>query len=235
MKNEVTCSNCGGANPAYKLNCNKCGSYLRDRVVNIDLWKTFGLIIVSPAEGFTLIRNSEHKNFLLFLFLMLSVKMFFNSALISFVYYSTPNVTARMALGFAVSAGIFLISTLLFALSLKYIAKMLKTETRFWDNVSVYIYSFFPYLVGLILLLPLEYIIYGEYLFSTNPSWFALNNSFAYLFAGLEAAAFLWQLFLLYCAIKVQTNSRLFSLLFGLVFIFITYLAYFVISKYLFM
>jgi Yip1 domain. len=235
MKNEIKCPGCNTVNPSHQLNCTNCNSYLRGRVVNIDLWKTFAVLTYSPREAFTLIRDSEHKNFLLMLFIFIVLKMFPNSIFLSLAYYIEPDIFKHFLLAFGVVAGAFLALNFLFAYMLKFIAKMNGIKIRFWDNISLFLYSFFPYLIGLIILLPLEYIVFGEYLFSRNPSWFVLNSSFAYLFIFLEASLLLWNGFLLFCAVKLQTNSKLFSVSFSLVFIFITYLTYFVVSKYLFM
>lgn len=235
MKNEIICRSCNTANAPHNLNCSNCKSYLRDRVVNIDLWHTFSLLTTTPSEGFKIIRNSEHKNFIILLFALAVFKLLHNTMFLSMFYTGEPNVTNHLLRNFLVVAGIFLVITIIFSISLKIIAGLFKIKIRFWDNLALFLYSFFPYGLAFVIFLPLEYVVFAEYMFSNNPSWFALNPPLAYLFTFLEGSCVLWSAFLLYCGVKTQTNSKLFSLVFSLVFIFITYLTYFVVSKYLFM
>jgi glucose-6-phosphate-specific signal transduction histidine kinase len=235
MKNEIICPICNTENPAYSLTCGNCKSYLRERVVNIDLWKTLATLTVSPSEGFISIRNSEHKNFIALIFFAAILKILHDTMFLSLFYYSEPEITKNLLTNLAIVGGIFLALTVVFSLSLKAIALIGRVKLRFKDNLAIFLYSFFPYIIGVIILLPLEYIIFGEYLVSRNPTWFRLSSSFAYMFTALEGAILLWNIFLLIVGIKTQTNSKLFSVCFGLVFIFITYFAYFITSKYLFM
>ena len=53
---------------------------------------------------------------------------------------------------------------------------------RFKDTFALIIYSQIPYLFGLIILFPLELVIFGDYLFSKNPSPFTIKGTLAYLF-----------------------------------------------------
>lgn len=235
MKNEIICTNCGSANAPHSLTCTNCNSYLRERVVNIDLWHTLGLLTVTPSIGFKLIRNSEHKNFIYLLFIIVAVKILQNTMFLSMFHYKEPVVTSFIIRNMAIVSGVFLVLAVAFSFALKISAQISKFKLRFWDNFAILMYSFFPYTLALIVFLPLEYIIFAEYLFSLNPSWFSVNPSLAYLFSFLELGCFLWSAFLLYCGIKTQTDSKLFSASLSLVFIFITYLTYFVLSKYLFM
>jgi hypothetical protein len=235
MKNEVLCKSCNAPNPAYRLNCSSCGSYLRDRAVNIDLWKTLALLLYSPSEGFKTIRNSEHKNFIVFLFVLIAMKLLQGSMFISLFHLPDPYLTKNLIRNYLIAGGLFFSIAVLFSFLLKVIAGWAKTSLRFWDNFAVFIYAFFPYGAAFVILFPLEYVIFAEYLFSINPSWFALNAPLAYMFSFLEGISVLWGYLLMYFALKTQTNSKVFSMCFSLVFIFITYLAYFVLSKYLFM
>lgn len=235
MKNETTCRSCNTINAAYRLNCTNCNAYLRDRVVNIDLWHTFSKLTSEPADGFKLIRNSEHKNFILLIFMLAVMKLMQNTMFLSLAYYLEPNITRNFFLNFVIIAVIFSVLIVGSSFLLKFIAKIKGTSLRFLDNLAIILYSFFPYAGAFIILLPLEYVIFGEYLFTRNPSWFVLNTAFAWLFTLIEAAFFIWSSFLLISGLRSQTNNKLFSVIFGLVFIFITYLTYFVVSKYLFM
>ena len=68
------CKKCNHINPAYKYICSECKSYLRERVVNIDLWNTIQLIIEDPHKAFKQIIFAEHKNFIIFISFFIAVK-----------------------------------------------------------------------------------------------------------------------------------------------------------------
>ena len=83
MRNSINCKNCGEPNPFYNLNCHFCKSLLRNRVVNIDFGRTVLKLLESPVKGFTEIIYSEHKNFVITLIFLLSIKFFLNSILVA--------------------------------------------------------------------------------------------------------------------------------------------------------
>ena len=83
MKNVITCKSCGAENPFYGIICTECKSYLRERIVNIDLFNVTSLLIHSPREAFTQIIRAEHKNFIFFLLLLASAKFLVNSMYIA--------------------------------------------------------------------------------------------------------------------------------------------------------
>ena len=79
MTNIVQCPNCEIENNFYNLNCTKCGSLIRERVVNIDLWHTIGKIIDTPSKAFRNIIFAENKNYTFFLTIFFALKLTFNS------------------------------------------------------------------------------------------------------------------------------------------------------------
>ena len=70
------CSNCSKENPLYFKNCSDCKHYMRSAVVNIDLWSTIYQIFENPRKTLKNIIYAEHKNFIIFLLLFVSMKLF---------------------------------------------------------------------------------------------------------------------------------------------------------------
>ena len=218
MKNSVICHNCQTENPFYKLICENCKSYIRDRVYNIDLGNIIARLIENPTSGFKTIIFSEHKNFLVFLILFSVLKFEIDSVFISLYFQKEIISLSNFAVGYL---GLLLILTavfILFSYLVNFLNKKLGYETRVKDNFSIYIYSFLPHLFALIILFPLELVMFGEYLFSTNPSPFALKEFIAYTLLILEFLIIIWSLFLTIAANYAQTKNVLYSVIISVIF-----------------
>jgi len=222
MKNVQTCKNCSAENPVYQLNCIKCNSYLRERVVNIDLWDTIGKLIESPSATFLKIIFAEHKNFAFLLTFFISLKIFVNSMIV--LPYIKPdsylanNLFVYFVLNFLILFG--LIFCLAFVL--KSFVGIIKIKSRILDNYAIIVYAFLPYVFGLIFLFPVELVLFGQYLFSVDPSPFMLKEFASYVVLGIEAILFLWSIGLLFFGINVTAKTRIFSLVCSLlIFLFL--------------
>lgn len=234
MNNTITCSNCSNENPSYVHICENCNSFIRERVYNIDLWNLIGLLIESPGKAFKFIVYSEHKNFIGFVLLLITVKFLVDARFISLVSLGSFNPATALYLSYSivlVSLAVFLI---LYSYCFTLVNKSLNIKTRFRDNISVLVYSLIPNVFGIIFLFVIELVVFGGYLFSINPSPFVVKEFIAYLFAGAELSLVIWSVFLSFTAFRVQTNSILLSIINTLVFnIFVAVLLFF-LSKYIF-
>ncbi len=218
MTNSVICSQCNSENPFYKAICTNCNSYIRERVVNLDLWKTLSLIVESPAKAFRLIIFSEHKNFIIFIILFASVKLMIDARFLSMITLGMFQSTIGIGLSYLILlAAVFLI-LFFFSFIFQKVSKSAGTENRIKDYFAIMSYALVPYAFGVIVLFPFELIIFGDYLFSLNPTPFVIKEFFAYLFSFLEVFIILWSIFLGIKAFNVQTGNRLLSFSFSLVF-----------------
>ncbi len=188
-QNENICSNCGTNNPFYKKNCTNCKHYLRATVVNIDLWKTIWLLFENPSKAFTDIIFAEHKNFLVPLLTLLSIKIYLTAFIIQSVLLSLSKTTNYLIYNTLILCGIYIVSIVLFS----FFFTKITNKTRFKDNVSLITYSFIPIIFSLIILTPIEYGIFGEYWFTHNPSPLLIK-------------------------ISIQTSSRIFSIIIAVIF-----------------
>lgn len=218
MKNSVVCHNCQTENPFYKLICENCKSYVRDRVYNIDLGKIITRLIESPSTGFRTIIFAEHKNFLVFLILLSVLKFEIDSVFISLFFKQQIISLNNFAAAYIILVLIITAVFLLFSYLLNFLNKSLGYETRTKDNFSIYCYSFLPHIFALVILFPLELVMFGEYLFSTNPSPFAIKEFIAYTLFILEILIILWSLFLTVIANYTQTKNILYSIIISIIF-----------------
>ncbi len=211
MKNVQTCKNCSAENPFYQLICTKCNSYLRERVVNIDLWDTIGKLIESPSVVFQRIIFAEHKNFTFLLTFFIALKILLNSMIVR-PYFRLDSYLSNNLFIYSVLS-IILVYILLYVTSflLKTFTGIFKLKSRTGDNYAVTVYAFIPYIFGLIILFPVELVLFGQYLFSVNPSPFMLKEFASYVVLGIEGILFLWSYIWLFLGINSFTRTKTFS------------------------
>ena len=218
MKNVQVCKSCGAENPFYVSTCEKCNFIIRDKIVNIDLWREIAQLLESPVNAFGKIVQSEHKNFVVSILLFTVVKLAIDSTFLSMLRskggYADFNIFSNII--FAVG---FLIALLfLYSILIKAITKTSGAKTRLKDNLAVLSYSLIPHSLALCIIFPIEVAVFGANVFSTNPSPFLLKPTLAYVFSGFEILVFLWSIFLAVVGIYSQTRSKMFGISFGLIF-----------------
>lgn len=222
MKNVITCKNCSGENPYFSLICGNCRAYLRDRVVNIDLWKTVGGLIESPVKAFSDIIHAEHKNFIFLLSFLIGIKFFINALILSEPVFNGTQVFSHVVAVFFSSVGAVLVIAAIFSLLFTSFTKAFSVKTRYKDNFSFFIYSQIPHVFALVFLFPVELVLFGGFLFSSNPSPFLLKPTPAYTMAAMEGIMFLWSLVLGFWAVYAATRAKMYSLLVTLLYNIIT-------------
>ena len=228
MKNSVTCPNCSVENPFYNSVCSNCRSYLRDRVYNLDLWSLISLIIESPTKAFRTVIFSEHKNFIFFLLLFLTLKYLIITRFISIITIGEFQSSVGLQVSYPIILGGTIVFFLIFSLLYNLAGMYSNISLRFKDTLSLIIYSQIPLVFGLIILFTLELVIFGDYLFSINPTPFVIKGFMAYLFFVLECGTIIWSIFLLFKAFRAQSQSLSFSLTATIIFfILLSTLLYF--------
>lgn len=230
MKNIVNCKNCNEENPYYYLNCKKCSAVLRERVVNIDLWKTLLDIIEKPVSTFKNIVFAQHKNFQIPVFLFSLIKLFVSLIFISVITIQNKDVTKNIFEYYGILGVSVLSIIVVLSFVLKYTAQGFGISTRIKDNISILVFSFIPYVYGAILLFPIEVIVFGKELFSFTPSPYELKPLLAYVLTGFEILLIVWAIILNITSIYAQTKSKLFSIISALIINIILYSAIYQLS-----
>jgi hypothetical protein len=219
MKNSVTCPNCNSENPFYNSVCSGCKFYLRDRIYNIDLWTVISSLIENPTKAFRTIIFSEHKNFILFILFFVAIKYLINARFIAMISVGEFQSTTGLQYSYLIVLGIIVTYFLLFSFVYKLFGNLNEINIRFKDTLALIIYSQIPVLFGLFILFPLELVIFGDYLFTLNPTPFVIKGNIAYFFLVLEIGLILWSIFLVFKAFITQNQQLLFSLISATVFI----------------
>lgn len=205
--NYIECSNCGHKNPLYLHNCSSCKYYIRETIVNIDLWKTIWGILYSPMNTQKRIVYAEHKNFITFILILLSIKFYS----IDLVLKSFFNISTEVSNYSITNAALHILINLIFFIILSYIftrtTRGKEKLTRFRDNITLLGYSFIPAILTLIFLVPVEYGIFGEYWFFHNPSPTIIKPTIAYLLLFIEGVSLIWSIILVFRSIIFQSAS----------------------------
>lgn len=218
MNNTLICKNCSTENPFYQLTCTNCSAYLRERIFNIDLWDILILLIESPMKAFARIIHSEHKNFIIFILFFAAIKCSITSIYLSLALAGSNHYLNNVFIVFLISLGILVTVILLTSYLFKIVLKSKSLRTRWKDNISIIIYSLIPYIIALIILFPVELILFGYTVFSVNPSPFIIKETLAYVMLGFEVLFILWAVFLSFTAFRRQSNDFLTAFIFTITF-----------------
>ncbi|MBN2571790.1 MAG: hypothetical protein JXA68_06650 [Ignavibacteriales bacterium] len=215
--NKIVCKNCNSENDLFRLNCYNCNALLRTRVVNIDLWKTVGRIVENPIKAFKEIIQAEHKNFIFILLFFLGIKYFANALFFSESVYKVDVINNFIWINWIVFSGIFFLFVFSFSMLITFVNKSFKIQTRYRDNLSIYIYSFIPQLFALITLLPIEFALFGQYWFTKNPEPFVIRPVASYILFILEIICIIWSVLLFILSTFIQTSKIVYSIFIGLI------------------
>ena len=233
MKNVLICKSCSSENPYYEVICVNCHSFLRERIFNLDLWKTIEQLIETPVKAFRRIIQSEHKNFISLIFIFAVFKLFISSIFISLVFFRDEQALNLFITRFFLFAGSILVLLLIISLILRFVLKSGGIKARYKDLLALLTFSLMPYSFAAIILFPVELIIFGTYLFSVNPSPFIVKSFFAWILLVLEVLLIIWSIFLTVTGTYAQTKSIKFSLVSSLIFNIIVYSSIYFYSVFL--
>ncbi len=229
MKNKIKCENCNSESDFYKMNCVNCGAVLRNKLPNIDLFSTIWLLIESPTSGFKRIIFAEHKNYQVLVLILLVIKMVFASFFLQSVFMEPVNYQNYFTPNFGIGFGVLATLILLIPFVLKLVLRGQSVITRYEDNLAIIIFSHIPLVLFLVIVLPIEFAIFGKFWMFSNPSPFVIKETAAYIFSTLEVLTFIWTFLLLGISIKTQSNSKLFSVFTTLIYSLILIGLFFVI------
>ncbi len=202
----VSCSHCAKENPLFLSVCKNCGSITRDRIPNIDFWKILGLLIENPKVALIQIIQAEQKNFTIFVLCASLFKIFLVGSLVSGVVFERSFSISSFLYFFLSVVTLILIGGLV--LKRIMLKGRGKSDFRMKDFFATLIYSFSPQLFGLFIIFILEFIVFGEQLFTFNPSPFLIKKNFAYLFLILELGITFWNIYLTKIFFSIYINKK---------------------------
>jgi hypothetical protein len=199
----IKCPVCLAENSDFATVCLNCKAFLQDRIPNVNFFETAWKVIESPQVAFRRIVLSEHKNFSLFLFSFFGISLSFTA----FWYFRLGNRffslldVIQWALISGVAAG--LASAIFLTLVYHVAARAFGGRARIRDSMGLLAYALVPIVISLFLVLPIELLTFGMYLFTSNPSPYSIKPFSFVLLAGFDALVAVWTVVLSVVATRV--------------------------------
>ncbi len=192
----ISCPVCKTQNDEYAIVCSNCKSYIQNRIHNLDFFDTVWKVIESPRKAFHDITLAEHKNYSLLLFSLfgvaLSLTLFWYLRLGS-RFETLLNVLAAAA-GFGIIAG--LLCAVLFTVFFEVLARLFGGKGSVRNSLAFLAYATTPVSLSLVLVLPIELLSFGMFLFTSNPDPYVLKPGLFITLIGVDCVLGLWAVIL---------------------------------------
>jgi hypothetical protein len=191
----IKCTVCGEENEELAITCTKCHSYLQGKVDTIDLFSTIWGLIESPARTFKRIVLAKNKNYVFVLLMLLGIAM----SLAAFSYWQLGR---RFSYGGLIGIGVFggpLVGILFGIVAsglAKLVARPLGGKGTARNLRAVLAFGAVPIIFLLVIVFPLEFGIFGQYLFDHNPPPSVLEPTIHYVLLVLNCLGLVWSVLL---------------------------------------
>jgi hypothetical protein len=204
----ILCPVCKHSNDEFSIKCVSCGSYIQDRVPNLDLFAMIWMIVESPSIAFKKIIIAEHKNFVLFFSLFLGIAAAFTLMWIKQSGNSFDNLFPLLLFGTAI--GIIISIPLFYCLAFTFhaVIKLVRREAEFKVTYGIIGWSFVPIVLSVVFILPFELSTLGLLLFSKNPSAYEVKPLVTIILIGLDGLLVFWSLILASVGISMAYRFR---------------------------
>ncbi len=205
----ILCPVCKHSNDEFSIKCVSCGSYIQDRVPNLDLFAIIWLLIESPSAAFKKIIIAEHKNFVLFFSLFLGIATAFALLWIKRSGNSFDNLFPLLlfgtAIGIVISIPLFYCLVVMFHTAIK----LLRHEAEFKVTYGIIGWSLVPIMLSVVFVLPFELSTLGILLFSSNPSAYEAKPIVSIVFIALDSLLAGWSIILATVGISIANRFRI--------------------------
>lgn len=212
MANMISCRICGKENFFENLKCSSCNALIRERVPSINLGETTLYLLIEPKFAIQRVFLSEKKNYLSLLLFLFSLKLTF----ITFYLIKITDLEL-VTLNLPQFIILFIIVHLTIIHLISFFAKIFiqateKIKIKYKNYLALYVYSFLYFSISLLILIPIEIMQFGLYLFSSNPSIFEINKTKSFLLLFLELIMILYSFYLFVRSNNLIINNGLKSL-----------------------
>jgi hypothetical protein len=209
--NIIQCATCGKENFILNYRCKFCNAIIREKIATINLGEILIDLLINIEIGVKKVLFAEKKSYLSLLLFLLVFKMtvltLFNISILDFVtVHNKFNLTALIF-----SFWIFYL--VIISILIKYLLGKL-ANIKIKNALSLIVYSFIYFSFSIIILFPIELMLFGVYFFSNNPSIFDINPTKAYLVIFIEVIFFLYSFYLIFNFLVFILHSKFQSILF---------------------
>ncbi len=201
----ITCPVCGTENDDLSVTCSSCKGYLQAKVDTIDLFSTIWGLIESPRSALRKVILSRQKNYVLILGSLQGVAVLLAIArLQSLARGNDLALVVGLATVLGVVGGVG-IQFLLGSFVLQ-VARSIGGKSSLRNMRAVIAYAGIPVVLWLVIILPIEFAIFGRYLFDSNPSPAVIQPVLYYALLGFDGLLVAWSLYLLSVGIGVANG-----------------------------
>jgi hypothetical protein len=190
----IQCPVCKVENDEFAITCSKCKAFIQDRVPNLNLFETGWTVLESPRKAFRTIILAEHKNYVLFLFSLFGISLSFTGFWLFKLGRHFENLLDLIgyALGMGVIVG--LVAALVLTLLYHLVAKTLGGRTGFRSSLGLVGYSLTPMALAVFLILPIELLTFGMFMFTGNPDPYTIKPFSYVMIVGFEVIVAVWSI-----------------------------------------
>jgi hypothetical protein len=190
----IQCTVCLAENDEFATTCVSCKAFLQNRIPNLDLFDIGWKVIESPRSAFRSIALAEHKNYALFLFSLFGISLSFT--LFWYLRLGTRFMSLIDLIPAAVGAGIVLgfAAAIILTGVYHFLARLFGGAAGYRTSLGLLGYSMIPIALSLFLVLPIELLTFGMYLFTSNPHPYTLKPTSYLLLVGFDGALALWSI-----------------------------------------
>ncbi len=199
----ISCSVCAHPNDDLDTVCVRCGSFIQDRIPNLDFFSTMWQLVESPKTAFHRIIVAEHKNYVLFQMLFLGIAASFTLLWARHAGNEFDNLIYLLLLGVVIGVGIALPVGGMIALTVHVLLKLFGGRGLLKNTYAVFGWSLTPIMLSVSIVLPIELASIGLRLFSTNPSPMDVKPVVYIVLLFLDLLALLWSIYLAHVGLSI--------------------------------
>ncbi|HYQ86870.1 MAG TPA: Yip1 family protein [Bacteroidota bacterium] len=193
----MRCPVCQAENGHLATVCIACGSFIQQRIENLDLFSCSWMILERPARGFRTVAMARHKNYVVLLSALAGFAFIFGWFWMVKGGDHATNLINVLGAGIALGPPIGILVILVASAGITLAGRMLGSRVRLRDAYAIAAYGSVPLILTSLLFLPIEIMSFGIYFFASNPSPY-LMRPFSYVtLLGLDGLFALWSLILL--------------------------------------
>lgn len=210
--NTLKCSICGFDNFILDYKCINCGTIIREKVTNINLGDLLKDLLFNIDFAIKRILYAEHKTYLFVILFVLTLKF----TILTLINISFIDLDSHFQSSFFVTSIFvfwclyFLIISFLFKIIFQFFTQI---KLGYKTTLALILFPFTYFSVSILILFPVELMLFGKYLFSNNPSIFEINYSKALAIIFLEGVILLYSLFLLFKSLVFILRKNFLSFL----------------------
>ena len=188
----ITCQVCHTENDPHGTICTSCGGYLQNKLPNLDLFHMVWKMIENPFEAFRMIVMAEHKNYSVFLFSLVGIAFVFDGFWFFRVGERFSNILPLIASGVLIGLVIGSLLAPMIAVIHWFALKIFSKKAAYRISLGVTSYSTIPIILSFAIVLPIELMTFGMYLFTFNPHPMTIKPFEYIVLISLNGILLLW-------------------------------------------